>query len=106
LKRVFPWLALAWAALIFAASSQPGSSVGLPPPWDKLAHLIAYAVLAGLLHAAGLARRWAFALAVLYGASDEWHQSFVPGRDASLGDLLADAVGALAALVPATRSGR
>jgi len=31
----------------------------------------------------------------LYGMSDEWHQSFVPGRDASAWDVLADTLGAL-----------
>jgi len=30
---------------------------------------------------------------ILWGLSDEFHQSFVPGRDASGWDLLADAVG-------------
>ena len=34
-------------------------------------------------------------LAVLYGLGDEVHQSFVPGRDASVGDVVADAAGAL-----------
>ena len=34
-------------------------------------------------------------LAVFYGISDEFHQSFVSGRTPSLVDLLADAVGAL-----------
>jgi VanZ family protein len=33
--------------------------------------------------------------AVLYGLSDEVHQSFIPGRDASVGDVVADALGAL-----------
>ena len=33
-------------------------------------------------------------VAVGYGMSDEFHQSFVSGRTTSLGDLLADAVGA------------
>jgi len=34
-------------------------------------------------------------VATLYGMSDEWHQSFVHGRDASGFDVLADAAGAL-----------
>ena len=32
---------------------------------------------------------------LLYGMSDEWHQSFVPGRNPSAGDLAADGVGTL-----------
>ena len=35
----------------------------------------------------------AFAIATLYGISDEWHQSFV-GRDATVQDWLADTIGA------------
>ncbi|HSH41142.1 MAG TPA: VanZ family protein, partial [Arenicellales bacterium] len=39
--------------------------------------------------------RWlALGLAVLYGISDEWHQSFVPGREPDVLDVLADGVGA------------
>ena len=95
------YLAAAWAGLIFLLSSQPGSAVGLPPPWDKLAHALAYAVLAALLRRGGLAPGRAFALAVLYGAGDELHQRFVPGRLADPADLAADAFGALAAWLPA-----
>lgn len=32
---------------------------------------------------------------LLYGVSDEWHQSFVAGRDASVFDWLADTAGAI-----------
>ena len=41
--------------------------------------------------------RWAGAvlIAILYGASDEWHQTFVPGRLATLADWVADVVGAI-----------
>lgn len=34
----------------------------------------------------------------IYGISDEWHQSFVPGRDADNMDWLADTIGAAIAL--------
>ena len=34
-----------------------------------------------------------------YGATDEWHQSFVPGRETELGDWVADATGAAVALL-------
>jgi VanZ family protein len=36
----------------------------------------------------------AWAIAAAYGATDEWHQSFVPGRAAELRDLVMDAIGA------------
>lgn len=71
-------------------------------------HAIMYAILAGLLLLGLLdARRRpsiseciaAFSLAVVYGISDEIHQSFVPGRDAAIFDVAVDAVGAAAALM-------
>jgi VanZ family protein len=37
-------------------------------------------------------------LGVLYGAGDEWHQSFISGRDASGQDLIADGAGTLLGL--------
>jgi VanZ family protein len=36
----------------------------------------------------------AFAIALLYAASDEWHQSFVPSRDGTLHDVIIDGAGA------------
>jgi VanZ family protein len=40
-----------------------------------------------------------FLLTVFYGATDEYHQSFVPTRDASFLDLAADAIGGLLGIV-------
>ncbi|WP_051946893.1 VanZ family protein [Thermus amyloliquefaciens] len=81
-------------ALLFWLSHQPATGVGLPHPWDKAAHFLAYALL-GLLLRLGLGVfRPAFFVAALYGLADEWHQSFVPGREAFGWDLLADALGA------------
>lgn len=38
-------------------------------------------------------------LCSLYAFSDEFHQSFVPGRDADIYDVIADILGALASLL-------
>lgn len=107
-SRLARWLMVAgWMALIFFLSSQPQ----LPSPPDPLADLIfkkgahftVYAVLAVLLLRALPPGRWvwsvAWALAVLYAASDEWHQSFVPGRHPQPTDVLIDAAGATAGLL-------
>ncbi len=47
--------------------------------------------------------RWALVIAVIYGLSDEFHQSFVPGRNADLLDVITDAAGAAAGLWAARR---
>lgn len=101
MTRRWRWVALGgavlWAAALFwqSSSSDAGSFLGfLPSGSDKVLHAGAYAVLGGLLTAATSNPVLGVALAIAYGVSDEIHQSFVPGRDASVGDLVADAVGA------------
>lgn len=94
----------AWMAVIFAASSRPlPVYLAVIPDWST--HSAAYAVLSVLFCRAvagglGAALRsgdgWrAVAFCVAYGVSDEFHQSFVPGRDATGWDVLKDAVGAV-----------
>ena len=97
------WLpVLVWAALIFAFSSVPDLGTGLGG-WDlalrKLAHATEYAVLGALLVRA-TGRGWlAFALGTLYAASDEIHQTFVPGRMGSPLDVAIDAIGVACGVV-------
>lgn len=98
---------MAWAAAIFTLSSM--SRLPAPPDafTDKHAHVTAYAILAALIvwgftDGAPARTTWrtaaaAAVLATLYGVTDEWHQSFVPGRELSGADLAADALGALLA---------
>ncbi len=97
----------AWMALIFVLSAQ-SKLPGLGADWlDDLVqiagHFAEYAVL-GLLVARAAAPDGASApariatvilWAAAYAISDEWHQSFVPGRDASLIDWMVDMVGAV-----------
>ena len=64
---------------------------------DKVVHAGLYGGLCATLLLAGLPPAGALAAASAYGASDEFHQRFVPGRDCSAGDWLADSAGAAAA---------
>lgn len=97
--------ALAYMGLISWLSALP---LSLPlsgiPLRDKLVHAIEYGLL-GLLSARAMrvgfpalrprqALITAAVITALFGYFDELHQAFVPGRDASLMDLAADAVGA------------
>ena len=69
--------------------------------FEKVGHAIEYGVLAVLLSRAlaggGPVDRqnaiYAASLAILYALTDEYHQSFVPGRTADWTDILADGVG-------------
>ena len=102
------WVAVAaWMAFIYFMSSRP--SFPLPGVrWlDELiriaGHFSEYAVL-GFLSSRAIApngersaRRaiLVLLLSAVYALSDEWHQSFVPNRDASGFDLAVDTLGAL-----------
>jgi VanZ family protein len=97
-----------WMGLIFFLSNQPRLIVIEDEVSEKLvyklAHVLAYAVLAWLWWRALSPNRqatWpvlgmAVGLATLYGVSDEYHQLFVPGRHAHIADVLFDLAGALA----------
>ena len=102
-RRAVSWLPLLlYMAAIFHFSSESHPLPALTAHvWDKLLHFVEYTGL-GLLWCRALRGErlgWAAAtvLAVLataaYGASDEWHQSFVPLRDSSVRDWFADALG-------------
>ena len=92
---------------IFALSHQPGDSLPLPalPGLDKFAHAGVYGVLAAAaLFALAPSSRQSKPVAVaigvaafclLFGLSDEYHQSFIDGRFASGWDLFADGLGAI-----------
>lgn len=93
--------------VIFLFSGQPGSEV---PTFDwadriikKGGHMIGYGLLALSYWRAfdfKEEKRWiAWLLAVLYAVMDETHQSFVPGRNSAIWDVIIfDNFGALIAL--------
>jgi VanZ family protein len=107
------WLPpLAWMLLIYALSSQhggghlPAAEVAL----RKLAHVAEYLVLTLLLVRAlrrsGVAAAvpLACAAALVYAATDEWHQSFVPARTATPRDVAIDGIGIALAALAVTRT--
>lgn len=107
-QRVLAWLpAVAWAGLIFFLSAQPDETLkklGLQGQLLSIAgHLVVYFVLMALLVVAlrfssNLPSRQVYFVALLivalYGLSDEYHQSFVPGRTATMADWFVDLIGA------------
>jgi VanZ family protein len=105
LKRWTPAIIL--MTVIFLLSSTPSSGLPNFGIWDliikKMGHMIGYAILA-LAFVRGLGGDsqkntiLAFSLAVLFAATDEIHQAFVPGRGAAWYDVVIDAVGAAAGL--------
>lgn len=108
MKQALRWaVVIVYCGLIFFFSQLPK-----PPKifqirffsFDKLLHIVEYGML-GLALAWALYRKEgklgpgavagaAFVLSVLYGAADEIHQSFIPGRHATVYDVVADALGA------------
>ncbi|MBU0618741.1 VanZ family protein [Patescibacteria group bacterium] len=97
-----------WCGLIFQLSSAPIPSIGQTywqDWWIKnLAHIVEYAVLCWLIfraiNSAREKKNWFMPLlfSVIYAISDEFHQSFVFGREAWWGDVAFDTLGALLAL--------
>ncbi|HHT9120977.1 MAG TPA: VanZ family protein [Candidatus Hypogeohydataceae bacterium YC41] len=103
------WLpAISYAGLIFVASSIPQPIPEIPIPYiDKPIHFIEYAILCLLLCWPQSAGRpgeatkpikkvvfFSIIAASLYGASDEIHQYFVPGRCCEFSDWVSDTLGA------------
>ncbi|RLC81340.1 MAG: VanZ family protein [Chloroflexi bacterium] len=116
------WLPpLAWMGLIFFFSAQPDLP-SAPGPWldtllKKIGHALGYGILAwlylrllvarralrGRFRHPAAARAIALCLTMAYALSDEYHQTFVPGRNGTLWDVGVDGLGALGAMLLAQR---
>jgi len=95
-----------YCLVIFIQSSHPTpKQVPHLPHTDKLLHLVAYALL-GMLFLRGFGNSkfktnyWfirvaSILLTGIYGATDEWHQYYVPYRSASIWDIIFDFLGGL-----------
>jgi hypothetical protein len=115
---------LLYMAALYWLSSLPGTPLPddpalyglfrwMPPSIQNALHVPAYAALAlawrwalsGWLNQARAQWIGAFGITSIYGVFDEWHQSFVPGRYASLSDITLDIAGAVIGICIAARIG-
>lgn len=114
LSRLDPWLPpIALMAVIFYLSAQPDLSSGLGTIdliGRKIVHAAEYALLSFLwwralrtVVPARTALLLALGISVGYAASDEYHQSFVDGRNGSPLDVAIDTAGAGAAALAIRR---
>ena len=102
-QRLWLWAPpLAYMGLIFHISSESNPMPDLTATaWDKALHLVEYGGLGFLLCRAfsgegvalNIAAISAAIVASMYGASDEWHQLFTPGRSSDVHDWLTDTIG-------------
>ena len=104
MKRLLYWLpAIVYGLLIFLLSHQsnpPGKSAP-----DYVLHFVEYGIFAVTL-IIGITQLFktrlgsgevvfVLAVALIYAASDEFHQTFIPNRDGSFRDWISDTLGAV-----------
>src|SRR3954447_5044265 len=114
-RRLDPWAPpIALMVVIFVFSAQPDLNSGLGTIdliGRKIIHASEYALLTflwwrALRRTVGNALPLAFAIAVTYAATDEFHQRFTEGRHGTPVDVAIDAAGALVAMLLIRRKGR
>jgi len=105
IDRRFAWLTAALFVLVFGLSSIPDLDDAFQGPvWSFLANAMhaplfgavgfcCYRTFATSRVRPGVMLAVAFVASATYAALDEWHQSFVAGRDATLSDFLVDIAG-------------
>lgn len=111
-RRLFYWFpTLVWAGIIYSFSSLTTPSTSRIFWQDflvkKSAHVAVYMVLTGLMYRSlknttNLTGNYllltTLCLVILYAISDEFHQSFTPGREPTLRDAIIDSVSSFVAL--------
>ena len=107
MKLVNNWLPpFLWACLIFTFSSFPTGTTTDFYLGDflikKTAHIMEYGIFATLIYRGLINSKiekkkalwYAVIFALLYGITDEFHQSFTPGRGPTVRDVIIDTTGA------------
>jgi VanZ family protein len=111
LKKTVSWIALlSWMGVIYWLSDQPRVIPKMDPILSNIVSSLGHIVFYGILYLlSSNAIRGSFKvrsqfaallslfIVLLYGISDEFHQSFVPGRDSSVIDIGLDLIGGIIA---------
>lgn len=101
-----PWLrsrfwllvGLLGISALFILGAQPFAVGVVPPPYDKLAHALAFGCLFLVLERALVLPLWlAILIPLILSGADEFHQLFLPGRQPGLDDWLAGLCGVILA---------
>lgn len=97
LRWLYP---LALAAMVVIASSRSQVAAPSISYFDKIAHFGVFGLLGTLLARSPGVRRFRYAILIvsLFGISDEFRQSFTPGRSVEFADWMADTLGAALAV--------
>ena len=96
---------VAYAGIVAAMSLRPGTDTSIDP-LDKIVHLLVYYIFAVFGYRALRNKRYYPYLClgiIVYGGLLELGQSYIPGRDMSAYDLLANTVGVLLGAAVVTR---
>lgn len=115
LRPLYAVATIAWTAVVLIVNGTPAERLPRTGLWllrfphaDKMVHFGMYAVMAALAYKALADARdrqpvWFVAIiaaaVAMVGALDELHQAIVPGRSMDPLDWLADAAGAVAAVI-------
>lgn len=112
MKKLFKYYLppLVWAGIIFLFSSLPTAKTS-DIYWQdfivkKLAHVIEYGMFSLFLYRSFVnsgvspknAGLYSILISLVYGATDEIHQSFTPGREPRVRDVVFDTIGAILAI--------
>lgn len=102
-RKLIAWgPAVLWAAVLFFLSELRELPAGLgrfAELNDKFVHAVLYSTLGVTLAWARRCSAWKpphwllLSIGFMYGALDEWHQSFIPNRSPDVGDFFADVTG-------------
>ncbi len=92
-----------WCSLIFLLSNSPKittvDSQVIDFALKKIAHFIEYFILGILTYRATNNILVSIGFCVLYAISDEFHQSFIPGREPRVRDVIIDSFGSITAVI-------